>query len=98
MAPAVTIDDVVDEVGARSVSLIKIDVQGAEMLVLEGAKRTLRKMRPALFVEVDDRALSISAHPLKRLSGILRGPDTRCMSSPMRERPGSYRTIGSSPF
>ena len=27
------------------------------MLVLEGAKRTLEQMRPALFVEVDDRNL-----------------------------------------
>ena len=55
--PAVTIDDLVTEAGTPSVSLVKIDVQGAELLVLEGAKRTLDKMRPVLFVEVDDRAL-----------------------------------------
>src|SRR5262249_32983042 len=55
--PAVTVDDLVAEAGAKSVSLIKIDVQGAEMLVLEGATRTLEQMRPALFVEVDDRNL-----------------------------------------
>ena len=41
----------------RSVSLVKIDVQGAEMLVLKGAKRMLDQLHPALFVEVDDRAL-----------------------------------------
>lgn len=58
MVPAVTIDDLVAEAGARSISLVKIDVQGAEMLVLEGAKRTLGEMRPALFVEVDDRNLA----------------------------------------
>jgi FkbM family methyltransferase len=57
MVPAVTVDDLVAEAGAQSVSLLKIDVQGAEMLVLEGAKRTLEQMRPALFVEVDDRNL-----------------------------------------
>lgn len=56
IVPAVTVDDVVAE-ASGSVSLIKIDVQGAEMLVLEGAKRTLDTMRPALFVEVDDRNL-----------------------------------------
>jgi FkbM family methyltransferase len=55
--PAVTVDDVVAAAGAKRVSLVKIDVQGAEMLVLAGAKRTLDTMRPALFVEVDDRAL-----------------------------------------
>jgi FkbM family methyltransferase len=65
--PAVTIDDLVAEAGAQSVSLVKIDVQGAEMLLLEGAKRTLEQMRPALFVEVDDRNLvhfGSSAHAL----------------------------------
>lgn len=41
----------------RQVSLIKIDVQGAELLVLAGGKHLLRERRPALFVEVDDRAL-----------------------------------------
>jgi FkbM family methyltransferase len=67
MVPAVTVDDLVTEAGAQSVSLVKIDVQGAEMLVLEGATRTLAEMRPALFVEVDDRALrhfGSSAHAL----------------------------------
>jgi FkbM family methyltransferase len=54
---AVTVDDLVTEIGVPLVSLIKIDVQGAELLVLEGARRTLGKMRPALFIEVDDRAL-----------------------------------------
>jgi FkbM family methyltransferase len=57
IVPAVTIDDLAAEAVARPVSLVKIDVQGAEMLVLEGAKRTLAEIRPALFVEVDDRNL-----------------------------------------
>jgi FkbM family methyltransferase len=67
VVPAVTVDDLVAGAGARTVSLVKIDVQGAEMLVFEGAKRTLGKMRPALFVEVDDRNLAdlgSSAHAL----------------------------------
>jgi FkbM family methyltransferase len=57
VVPAVTVDDLVGAAGARSVSLVKVDVQGAEMLVLAGAKRTLAEMRPALFVEVDNDAL-----------------------------------------
>jgi FkbM family methyltransferase len=67
MVPAVTVDDLIAEAGAQSVSLVKIDVQGAEMLVLEGAKRTLEQIRPALFVELDDRNLvhfGSSAHAL----------------------------------
>jgi FkbM family methyltransferase len=57
VVPAVTVDDAVGAAGAESVSLVKVDVQGAEMLVLAGAKRTLATMGPALFVEVDDDAL-----------------------------------------
>jgi FkbM family methyltransferase len=57
VVPAVTIDALVAEAGILRVSLVKIDVQGAEMLVIEGAKSTLEKMHPALFVEVDDQAL-----------------------------------------
>jgi hypothetical protein len=37
--------------------LIKIDVQGAEMMVLEGADVILRTSRPALFVELHEASL-----------------------------------------
>jgi len=39
------------------VALVKIDVQGAEMQVLDGAMDLLNRHHPALFVEVDDQAL-----------------------------------------
>lgn len=54
---AVTIDELLEERGWPTVSLIKIDVQGAEERVLRGATRTLRELRPAIFIEVDDLAL-----------------------------------------
>jgi FkbM family methyltransferase len=57
MVPAVAIDDLVREAEVASIALIKIDVQGAEMLVLEGTRRTLAEMQPVLFLEVDDSAL-----------------------------------------
>jgi FkbM family methyltransferase len=53
---AVTLDELIDG-EKRRVSLIKIDVQGAESMVLAGARAVLERDRPALFVEVDDEGL-----------------------------------------
>jgi FkbM family methyltransferase len=52
-----TIDDIVAARGWPEVSLIKVDVQGAEARVLAGARKTLETYRPALFLEVEDRQL-----------------------------------------
>jgi FkbM family methyltransferase len=52
-----TVDDLLAARGWPEVSLIKIDVQGAEALVLSGARQALERSRPALFLEVDDAAL-----------------------------------------
>ena len=46
-----TLDNIVDDVGLDSVDFIKIDVEGAEGLVVKGAERTLRKAR-AILVEI----------------------------------------------
>jgi FkbM family methyltransferase len=38
----------------RRINFIKIDVEGAELLVLKGAAATLRKDRPTIFFEISD--------------------------------------------
>jgi FkbM family methyltransferase len=55
--PAVTVDDLVRQYPEGRVSFIKIDVQGAELRVLQGATRTLTDARPAVLVELDETAL-----------------------------------------
>jgi FkbM family methyltransferase len=55
---AVTLDSVVDGALYPAVSLIKIDVQGAEMKVLRGSARLLERDQPALFIEIDNNALT----------------------------------------
>jgi FkbM family methyltransferase len=47
------LDDELSRRGWPPVSLVKIDVQGAESRVLAGAGEMLDRLRPALFLEVD---------------------------------------------
>jgi len=54
---SITIDQVIEQAGNPDVALIKIDTQGSERRVLQGASKTLRRCKPALFIEVDDAAL-----------------------------------------
>lgn len=49
---AVRADDLVWERGMKAPDMIKIDVEGAESLVLRGATRLLREVRPLLLIEV----------------------------------------------
>lgn len=55
---AVTLDELARERGHLPLSLIKIDVQGAEMLVLEGAASILKTSQPALFIELHEEGLN----------------------------------------
>lgn len=47
----------VDSFDFRSVSLMKIDVQGYEVNVLKGSLETIEKHRPFIFIEVEDHNL-----------------------------------------
>jgi FkbM family methyltransferase len=47
-----TLDAVLEERGVRRVDVIKVDVEGTEADVLEGAANCLRRDRPAVFFEV----------------------------------------------
>jgi FkbM family methyltransferase len=51
-----TLDDIVAEVGLTAIDLLKIDVQGAELLALAGATETLKKTE-RVWIEVSFRPL-----------------------------------------
>lgn len=52
-----TLDDVLDLTGiAEKVTAIKIDVEGADALVLHGARRTMARFRPLVIFEVNRSA------------------------------------------
>lgn len=48
------LDTLVERQRLRAPDFIKLDVEGAEMDVLRGMERVLRKWRPVLVVEIDD--------------------------------------------
>lgn len=56
------LDDVWDEAGRPEVSVLKVDVEGAELDVLAGATALLRSARPAVLVEAaeDSRAREVA--------------------------------------
>ncbi len=54
----VTLDSVWAAHGSPEVGLIKMDIQGAEWMALQGADRLLERDLPALFVELADEALA----------------------------------------
>ena len=51
-------DDVLAELGVTRVDVVKIDVEGAELVVLRGAARSLKRFHPKLIVEVVPRQLA----------------------------------------
>ena len=49
----ITLDDVMSTCSVRDLSFVKIDVEGAELRVLEGAKQTAAKYHPLIAMEID---------------------------------------------
>jgi FkbM family methyltransferase len=66
-----TIDDLLAAYGWPTVSLMKIDVQGAEASVIAGARRTIASFHPVLFVEVSDSTLKAYGSSAEKLLSTL---------------------------
>ncbi|MDQ7083784.1 MAG: FkbM family methyltransferase [Sulfurovum sp.] len=50
----ITLDKYVEEKGIEQINFIKCDVEGAELLVLQGAKKTIEKFYPIILIEIYD--------------------------------------------
>jgi FkbM family methyltransferase len=48
----------IDEVISSGVSFLKIDVQGSEIFLLEGAEKLIQNSRPIMFIEVENQWLN----------------------------------------
>jgi FkbM family methyltransferase len=60
-----------DTMRIGAVHLVKIDVEGAELMVLQGMKRTLREDRPALLIEIHPMYLPQFGHSAEDLAMFL---------------------------
>jgi FkbM family methyltransferase len=74
VVPRRTLDEVVSEVGPSlfpRLSLIKVDVEGAEPLVLAGARNTIDAFRPVVHIEVNKASLRAAGKRFEDLAGPL---------------------------
>ena len=67
-----TLDGLIHEKGLTSIDVMKIDVEGSEQRVLEGASNVLRNIRPILVFEVADAALLRQGSSSEQLLDFLR--------------------------
>lgn len=64
------VDDILEERGVKSVDCIKIDAESSEFHVLEGMKKTLRRYKPKIILEVGDFDISGSVNSQEVIKGL----------------------------
>ena len=76
-----TLDDYIEGHGIDRVDALKIDVEGAELLVLKGGRRTLERDRPLLVVEIEEQWTRRFGHRAVEVFDLLSelGYEHRCM-------------------
>jgi FkbM family methyltransferase len=53
MINSITIDKIIKQNSLKKLNFIKLDIEGAEFLALKGAKKTLKKFKPKLHLEIN---------------------------------------------
>ncbi|GFK94966.1 hypothetical protein NNJEOMEG_02814 [Fundidesulfovibrio magnetotacticus] len=61
--PAITLDEYVRTNGLKKIDLIKLDVEGSETAILEGAEETIREHRPQLAICIYHSAAEFATIP-----------------------------------
>jgi FkbM family methyltransferase len=62
--PTITLDEFLSQQGLADPSFLKIDVEGAEARVLEGAQKCIERGRPAMLVAIHGREAAQQCHAL----------------------------------
>jgi FkbM family methyltransferase len=64
MVPTATLDSLVDEGRILPPDYIKMDIEGAELLALQGASKTVRRYRPMIFLATHGREVHVGCSRL----------------------------------
>ncbi len=70
-----SLDEYLETHPITRLDFIKIDVEGSEQRVLEGARRTLAKYRPVVLLELNDAALQFQGASCESVANFLRSID-----------------------
>ena len=70
-----TIDEFVKEKKLQQIDMIKVDVEGAEFKVVKGAVESIRKFRPVLQIEIEQRHHD---YPITEIIDFIRGLGYEC--------------------
>jgi FkbM family methyltransferase len=73
--PVRSLDNVLASERVGRVDVVKIDVEGAEVRLLEGAKETLRQYRPLLLIEINSDSLAKQGHSRTEITALLESLD-----------------------
>ena len=84
-----TMDDAIARHGLRPPSMLKIDVEGAELDVLHGMVETLCNRRPKLVYEIDDATMNGLVEKREAIATLLRAAQDR-----LDPLPASYLGVG----
>jgi FkbM family methyltransferase len=68
----VSLSRTIDSFNFKSVNFIKMDIQGSEVMALSGAKKTIKKSRPIIFIEIEDIHLEALGYSSKELEAKIR--------------------------
>jgi FkbM family methyltransferase len=67
-----TLDRVVERSGLKRIDLIKIDVEGSETAVVQGAAQTLERFRPVIVIEAFEPSLEKMGSSVRELLDVIR--------------------------
>jgi FkbM family methyltransferase len=95
--PTRRLDDIIAEAGVapggHRISFIKIDAEGSEPLVLQGAQETLAKFRPTIHIEVNKPSLYAGGFTADSLQTMLRQLDYQFYAIRLRRKGGLRRRL-----